>query len=29
LLVRGQPSLDLWRLVEDAAPTVTISIEES
>jgi hypothetical protein len=29
LLVRGQPSLDLWRLVEDAAPTVTIFIEES
>ncbi len=27
LLVRGQPPLALWRLVEDAAPMVHITVE--
>ncbi|MGH2384825.1 MAG: hypothetical protein ACRDGB_07240 [Candidatus Limnocylindria bacterium] len=28
LLVEGRPPVDLWRLVEDAAPTIIISVEE-
>ena len=28
LLVSGQPPIELWRLADDAAPTVVISIEE-
>ena len=28
LVVEGRPPVDLWRLVEDAAPTVIISVED-